>query len=61
MFACLFQVPKIHWDLSTKRILTMEFVEGGQVNDREYMTEHGIDVNEVRELCSSRTSPRASV
>ncbi|XP_033967124.1 aarF domain-containing protein kinase 1 isoform X3 [Pseudochaenichthys georgianus] len=43
------KVPKIHWDLSTKRILTMEFAEGGQVNDREYMKKHGIDVNEVLE------------
>lgn len=37
----------IHWDLSTKRILTMEFAEGGQVNDGEYMKKHGIDVNKV--------------
>ncbi|XP_024865240.1 aarF domain-containing protein kinase 1 isoform X2 [Kryptolebias marmoratus] len=43
------KVPIIHWDLSTKRILTMEFVEGGQVNDREYMKKHGIDVNEISE------------
>ncbi|XP_017332116.1 aarF domain-containing protein kinase 1 isoform X1 [Ictalurus punctatus] len=41
------KVPKIHWDLSTKRVLTMEFVDGGQVNDREYMVAHGINVNEV--------------
>ncbi|XP_058843787.1 aarF domain-containing protein kinase 1 isoform X6 [Acipenser ruthenus] len=41
------EVPKIHWDLSTKRILTMEFVEGGQVNDLEYMKENCIDVNEI--------------
>ncbi|XP_058843785.1 aarF domain-containing protein kinase 1 isoform X4 [Acipenser ruthenus] len=41
------KVPKIHWDLSTKRILTMEFVEGGQVNDLEYMKENCIDVNEI--------------
>lgn len=25
----------------------MEFAEGGQVNDREYMKAHGINVNEV--------------
>lgn len=25
----------------------MEFVEGGQVNDRNYMKKHGICVNEV--------------
>ncbi|RXN08874.1 putative aarF domain-containing kinase 1 isoform X1 [Labeo rohita] len=41
------QIPKIHWDLSTKRILTMDFAEGGQVNDREYMRKHGINVNEI--------------
>ncbi|KAK5856897.1 hypothetical protein PBY51_010177 [Eleginops maclovinus] len=42
------KVPKIHWELSTKRILTMEFAEGGQVNDREYMKKHGINVNETK-------------
>uniref|UniRef100_W5MQS9 AarF domain-containing protein kinase 1 n=1 Tax=Lepisosteus oculatus TaxID=7918 RepID=W5MQS9_LEPOC len=41
------KVPKIHWDLSTTRVLTMEFMDGGQVNDREYMKEHDIDVNEI--------------
>ncbi|KAG5265352.1 hypothetical protein AALO_G00241360 [Alosa alosa] len=41
------KVPKIHWDLSTKRILTMDFAEGGQVNDRDYMRRNGIDVNEI--------------
>ncbi|XP_072555211.1 aarF domain-containing protein kinase 1 isoform X4 [Paramormyrops kingsleyae] len=44
------KVPKIHWDLSTKRILTMDFMEGGQVNDREYMRRHSIDVNEDTEI-----------
>ncbi|XP_066541582.1 aarF domain-containing protein kinase 1 [Hoplias malabaricus] len=41
------KVPKIYWDLSTKRVLTMDFEEGGQVNDREYMRTQGIDVNEI--------------
>ncbi|XP_051873635.1 aarF domain-containing protein kinase 1 [Pristis pectinata] len=41
------KVPKIHWELSTRRVLTMEFMEGGQVNDREYMRENGINVNEI--------------
>ncbi|XP_067470251.1 aarF domain-containing protein kinase 1 isoform X2 [Thunnus thynnus] len=43
------EVPMIHWDLSTKRILTMEFADGGQVNDREYMKKHGINVNKISE------------
>lgn len=44
----LFQVPQIYWELSTKRVLLMEFVDGGQVNDRDYMERNKIDVNEVR-------------
>lgn len=43
------QVPQIYWELSTKRVLLMEFVEGGQVNDRDYMEKNQIDVNEVRQ------------
>ncbi|XP_017384019.1 aarF domain-containing protein kinase 1 isoform X3 [Cebus imitator] len=41
------KVPRIHWDLSTERVLLMEFVDGGQVNDRDYMERNKIDVNEV--------------
>ncbi|KAM8915129.1 aarF domain-containing protein kinase 1 isoform 3-T3 [Spinachia spinachia] len=43
------KVPLIYWDLSTKRILTMEFVDGGHINDRNYMKKHGINVNEISE------------
>ncbi|XP_062253641.1 aarF domain-containing protein kinase 1 isoform X1 [Platichthys flesus] len=43
------KVPTIHWDLSTKRILTMDFAEGGQVNDKDYMKRHCINVNEISE------------
>lgn len=48
------QVPEIHWNLSTNRILTMEFIEGGQVNDRDYMKKHDINVNEVTQLLPVR-------
>uniref|UniRef100_A0A6I8MXI8 AarF domain-containing protein kinase 1 n=2 Tax=Ornithorhynchus anatinus TaxID=9258 RepID=A0A6I8MXI8_ORNAN len=41
------KVPRIYWELSTRRVLLMEFVEGGQVNDRAYMHRNRIDVNEV--------------
>jgi predicted unusual protein kinase regulating ubiquinone biosynthesis (AarF/ABC1/UbiB family) len=40
-------VPRIFWDLSTDRVLVMEYCEGGQVDDIAYMREHGISVNEV--------------
>ncbi|KAM4853875.1 aarF domain-containing protein kinase 1 isoform 2-T3 [Thomomys bottae] len=41
------KIPEIYWELSTKRILLMEFVEGGQVNDKEYMERNKINVNEI--------------
>ncbi|XP_040598613.1 aarF domain-containing protein kinase 1 isoform X3 [Mesocricetus auratus] len=41
------KVPQIYWELSTKRVLLMEFVEGGQVNDRAYMEKNHINVNEI--------------
>lgn len=40
-------VPKIRWDLTTPRVLTMEFIEGGQVNDLNYIKEHNINAFEV--------------
>ncbi|XP_072479784.1 aarF domain-containing protein kinase 1 isoform X3 [Notamacropus eugenii] len=41
------KVPRIYWELSTRRVLLMEFVEGGQVNDKAYMEKNQIDVNEI--------------
>uniref|UniRef100_A0A7N4PPE8 AarF domain-containing protein kinase 1 n=1 Tax=Sarcophilus harrisii TaxID=9305 RepID=A0A7N4PPE8_SARHA len=41
------KVPRIYWELSTRRVLLMEFVEGGQVNDKVYMEKNQIDVNEI--------------
>lgn len=35
--------------MTTKRVLTMEFVDGGQVNDLAYMKENGINPFEVSE------------
>lgn len=41
------KVPKIHWNLSTQRVLTMDFLDGGQVNDLEYIKSNKIDAFEV--------------
>ncbi|XP_066463713.1 aarF domain-containing protein kinase 1 isoform X2 [Eleutherodactylus coqui] len=41
------RIPKIHWDMSTERVLVMEYVEGGQANDLKYMKRNNIDVNKV--------------
>ncbi|XP_062974991.1 aarF domain-containing protein kinase 1 isoform X1 [Elgaria multicarinata webbii] len=49
MFRCFdfLKVPKIYWELSTRRVLFMEFMEGGQVNDKDYMERNCINVNEI--------------
>lgn len=42
------QIPKVYWEHSTKRVLTMEFYSGGKVDDRQYMVSNGININKVR-------------
>ena len=41
------QVPKVRWDLTTPRVLTMEYCDGGQVNDPDYLRRHRIAPREV--------------
>lgn len=41
------KVPKIYWELSTHRVLTMEYCEGGQVNDNDYIEKNRISAAEV--------------
>ncbi|XP_018026397.1 aarF domain-containing protein kinase 1 isoform X2 [Hyalella azteca] len=43
------KVPSIDWTLSTKRVLTMEYCEGGQVNDPVYMKAHNLAPEQVAE------------
>ena len=44
------KIPCIHWDMSTDRVLTMEYCAGGQVDDRKYMKEHNIPVEDVTNM-----------
>ncbi|XP_059057251.1 aarF domain-containing kinase 1 [Achroia grisella] len=37
------KVPKIFWDYSSERVLVMEYVVGGLVNDAKYIDEHKIN------------------
>lgn len=41
------KVPKIHWDLSSTRVLVMEYFDGGQVNDLDYIKENKLDTFEI--------------
>ncbi|KAJ8979444.1 hypothetical protein NQ317_006758 [Molorchus minor] len=41
------KVPSVRWDLTTSRVLTMDFVEGGQVNDLKYIQKNNINTYEI--------------
>ncbi|HBQ26518.1 MAG TPA: ABC transporter [Syntrophomonas sp.] len=36
-------IPKIYWDYTTRRVLTMEYLEGIKVTDHQLMEQNGID------------------
>ncbi|XP_071502328.1 uncharacterized aarF domain-containing protein kinase 5-like [Diadema antillarum] len=40
-------VPKVHWNYTNKRILTMEFVNGCKVSEKEQMQELGFNLADV--------------
>jgi len=44
------KIPRIHWDVSTDRVLTMEYCPGGQVDDRAYMKQHSIPVEDITNM-----------
>lgn len=43
-----FYVPEIYWDLSSRKILTMEFIDGVKVNDVEALKKLGVSPKWVR-------------
>lgn len=47
------RVPKIDWSLTTSRVLTMEFLEGGEVTDRKYVSDNGINPRVVSQRLST--------
>ena len=44
------KVPKIYWDYTTKHILTLEYLPGIKVDDRQALEAKGINLNEVIQL-----------
>ncbi|KAB1217741.1 hypothetical protein CJ030_MR3G014849 [Morella rubra] len=44
--------PKVYWNLSTSKLLTMEFMDGAQVNNVKAIQRLGIQTNEVAKLVS---------
>ena len=45
-------IPTIRWDISSKRVLTMEFIDGIKVNNVKALKENGIDPVAVGETVS---------
>ncbi len=43
------RIPEIHWETSSKRVLSMEFIEGDKINDADALEARGIDVQEAVE------------
>ncbi|XP_050537119.1 aarF domain-containing kinase 1 [Daktulosphaira vitifoliae] len=41
------KIPKIYENFSSSRVLTLEFLEGGQVNDIEYIKQNKINIDEI--------------
>ncbi len=41
------RIPKIHWDLTTRRVLSMEYIEGCKINDLDSLAERGVDRDEL--------------
>lgn len=50
------RVPKIYWELSSSRVLVMEYLEGGHVTDLDYIQRNKIDAfavaNKIGQLYS---------
>ena len=41
------KAPRVHWEFTTKRVLTMEFCEGEKVNNMEYIEGNGLRGDDV--------------
>ncbi|KAI3793219.1 hypothetical protein L1987_35835 [Smallanthus sonchifolius] len=44
--------PAVYWNLSTSKLLTMEFVEGAQVNDLKSIKKLGVNPHDIARLVS---------
>jgi aarF domain-containing kinase len=46
-------IPRIHWDTTTSRILTMDYVHGVKLDDREGIARLGLSTQKVAELLTT--------
>jgi ubiquinone biosynthesis protein len=45
-----FVVPKVHWSLSTRRVITLEYLEGIQFNELHQLREAGYDLASIAQV-----------
>jgi predicted unusual protein kinase regulating ubiquinone biosynthesis (AarF/ABC1/UbiB family) len=43
-------IPRVHWEMSTKRVLVMEYVDGIKISETDAMEAAGIDKQEVSRI-----------
>jgi predicted unusual protein kinase regulating ubiquinone biosynthesis (AarF/ABC1/UbiB family) len=43
-------VPKIYWDYTTRRVLTMEYIDGVKITDYEGLQRIGVDTTDVAKI-----------
>lgn len=48
--------PKVYWNLSTSKLLTMEFMDGAQINDVKAIQKLGVQPSEVAKLVRPQIS-----
>eukprot|EP00611_Tribonema_gayanum_P025495 TRINITY_DN5810_c0_g1_i2.p1 TRINITY_DN5810_c0_g1~~TRINITY_DN5810_c0_g1_i2.p1 ORF type:complete len:579 (+),score=204.31 TRINITY_DN5810_c0_g1_i2:150-1886(+) len=46
-------VPKVHWDYSTRRVMTMDFIHGIKITNRQAIEEAGLDPRQVAKTVAS--------
>lgn len=46
------RIPRINWETSGARVLTMEFIEGDKINDRRALEARGIDMQAIVETAT---------
>lgn len=46
--------PKVYWSLSTKKLLTMEYMDGAQINDVTAIRKLGVQPHDVAKLVSTK-------
>ncbi|CAD5225153.1 unnamed protein product [Bursaphelenchus okinawaensis] len=41
------EIPRIHYDLCSEKVLTMDFCEGAQITDVDFFKRHNIDTHDI--------------